>query len=74
MDEDNLRSLVFYSLNINDIQTVAEEVLDRELTLSEIASVIDPISEQIGWYGVIEDVLREQFDVGDDEDDDEEEE
>ena len=50
---------IIYSININDIQTVAEEEINRKLTLSEIESIIDPISERINWYDAIADAINE---------------
>ena len=50
---------IIYSININDIQTVAEEEINRKLTLSEIESIIDPISERINWFDAIADAINE---------------
>lgn len=50
---------IFYSLNINDIQTVALETINRKLTNREIKKVIEPISRKIPWYDVIDDAIRE---------------
>ena len=44
---------IFYSLNIEDIQTVAIEEIDRELTDDEIEKIIDSIAEKIPWYDAI---------------------
>ena len=41
------RDKIIYSLNIEDIQTVAKEELDRELTDEEIALVEDTVGEYI---------------------------
>lgn len=42
-----------YSLNIQDIQTVATQEIDRELTDNEIENVIDLIADRIPWYDAI---------------------
>ena len=44
---------IFYSLNIEDIQTVAIEATGRELNDDEIENVIDLIYEKINWYDAI---------------------
>ena len=61
-NEDN----IVYQLTIEDMQEVAIQELDRELTSEEIKSLIDPIAEKIPWYDAIADVIKEQF--GDQED------
>ena len=47
------RERIIYSLCIEDIQTVAKEELDRELTDKEIALVEDTVGEYIKWYDAI---------------------
>ncbi len=44
---------IIYSLNIEDIQTVAQDELDRELTEDEIKEVSDLVGEYIDWYDAI---------------------
>ena len=44
--------IIFY-LNIEDIQTVAIEVLDRELTAGEVEKIKDSICEKVNWYDPI---------------------
>ena len=52
---------VIYSINIEDIQTVAVEEFGRELTDDEIDKVKYLIGEKIGWYDAILDTLNEQL-------------
>jgi hypothetical protein len=52
---------VVYQLTIEDIQEVAIQELDRELTKEEIQRLIDPIAEKISWYDAIADSINEQF-------------
>jgi hypothetical protein len=59
--ERKLLDKVFYSLSYEDIQTIAEQDLGRELTENEIESVVDEISERIGWATAISDVLLGKF-------------
>ena len=44
---------IVYSLNIEDIQTIAIQEMDRELTDDEIENVKDLICEKINWYDAI---------------------
>jgi hypothetical protein len=44
---------IVYSLNIEDIQTVATQEIGRELAKDEIDKVKDLIGEYINWYDAI---------------------
>jgi hypothetical protein len=46
-----------YSINIEDVQNVAWQELDRELTAVELRIVEDKIGDQVDWYGSITAVL-----------------
>ena len=52
---------IIYQLTIDDIQEVAMQELDRELTAEELEKLIDPIAEKIPWYDVIADAIEETF-------------
>ncbi len=52
---------IIYSLNIEDIQTVAEQRISRELTLKEIDQIKDSIAERINWYDAIADTIDENI-------------
>lgn len=54
-----MKSQIFYSLNIEDLQNVAEETLDRELTEEEIHRIITLVEQRMLWYDVIEDAINE---------------
>jgi hypothetical protein len=43
---------IIYSINISDIQTVAEQELERELTQEELKLVVDTAQsdDYFGWY------------------------
>ena len=49
----NKKSKVIYSINIEDLQTVAEQELERELTDEEIKDVEKRLGDYIDWYGAI---------------------
>lgn len=50
---------IIYQLTIEDIQNVAMQELDRDLTKEEIKNLIDPIAKKIPWYDVIADSINE---------------
>lgn len=51
-----------YSLNIEDIQTVAGNEIGRELTDDEIEIIVDMIGKKINWYDVIHYSIIEAID------------
>jgi len=55
---------IIYSLNIEDIQTVAIQEMGRELFDDEIEKIKDLISEKINWYDAIFDSITEEIDLG----------
>ncbi len=55
------RSKIIYSLNIEDIQMVAEQEIDRELTIEEIKQIEDSIAEKINWYEAIADTIHQSI-------------
>jgi hypothetical protein len=46
-------SKIIYSLNIEDVQNVAEEELGRELTKKELKIVEDKVGDYIDWHEAI---------------------
>ncbi len=44
---------IIYSINIEDIQNVAEQELERKLTAKELKLVEDKIGDYINWYEAI---------------------
>ena len=63
--ENQNKEEIIYSLDITDIQTVAEQEIERELTINEIEKIKDIIAEKIDWYGTIADSISEKIDVSD---------
>lgn len=49
MDDINYEKSI-YTLTIEDLQKVADDVLNRKLTLSEIEILEDRIGNYIDWY------------------------
>ncbi|MEW6108809.1 MAG: hypothetical protein AB1632_06545 [Nitrospirota bacterium] len=56
MKKTNNKRIV-YSINIADIQEVANQVLERDLTDKEIALVEDSIGDYIDWFTAIENAI-----------------
>jgi arginine repressor len=56
---------IVYSLNIEDLQRVANEELSRDLNANEIKRVEDKIGDYISWYDAmalaINDVVDEEY-------------
>ena len=55
------RKKVIYSLWIEDIQTVAEQEIERELTIEEISQIKDSIATKINWYDAIADAIHQNI-------------
>lgn len=52
---------IIYSINIEDIQDVAEQELDRELTPEEVKLVADRVGDYISWYDAIALAINEKI-------------
>ncbi|MFA4829779.1 MAG: hypothetical protein WC855_11790 [Thermodesulfovibrionales bacterium] len=46
-------SKIIYSLNIEDVQNVAEEELGRQASKKELKIVEDKVGDYIDWHGAI---------------------
>jgi len=55
----NARDRIIYSINVEDLQNVAEQELERELTDEEIRNVEKRLGEYIDWYEAIVSTLNE---------------
>jgi len=49
---------IFFSLNIEDIQSVAQQELERSLTPNEIESIKELIVSKINWYDAIAEAIN----------------
>ncbi len=58
---DKSEERIVYSINVEDIQTVADQVLERPLTKEEIAKIEDAIGENIGWFDAIEQAIVDKL-------------
>ena len=56
------REKIIYSINIEDVQNVADEELVRELTEEELKIVENKLGDYIDWYGsiatAIDDIIK----------------
>jgi hypothetical protein len=50
---------IIYEINVKDIQEVASEVLDRNLTDKEITLVEKSVGDHIDWFQAIENAIQE---------------
>ena len=50
---------IIYSINIGDIQDVANQVVDRDLTKKELALVEKSLGDYIDWFQAVEDSIQE---------------
>jgi hypothetical protein len=50
-------SKTIYKLSIEDLQRVAREVLERELTSEELAAVGNALGDYVNWFQAIENAI-----------------
>ena len=55
------KNKIIYSLNEEDIQTVSNEELGRDLSSEEIEKIKDVIAEKINWYDAISETINERI-------------
>ncbi|MGD1008452.1 MAG: hypothetical protein ABR980_14620 [Ignavibacteriaceae bacterium] len=51
------KNKIIYSLSVVDLQSVALDSIERELTDEEIKKVTNEIEKSINWYEIIENVI-----------------
>lgn len=54
---------IFYSLTIEDIQTVAQESVGRTLTEEEIKRVVPIVEKRIPWFDILDDSITDALRV-----------
>lgn len=54
-------SRVIYSINIEDVQNVAEEELGRKLSKRELEIVEDKLGDYIDWYSAIDFTIQNEI-------------
>ncbi len=50
---------IVYSINVDDIQEVANQVLARDLTQEEVVLVENSVSGYLDWFQTIENAILE---------------
>jgi hypothetical protein len=53
---------IVYSINVDDLQEVSNEVLERRLTNKEITSVANSVGNYIDWVQAIEHAIYANID------------
>ena len=48
---------IVYSINVGDIQEVAQQVLERDLTKKEIVLVEESAGDYLDWFQAIENAI-----------------
>ena len=56
--ENDSNDKIVYSISVGDIQEVAKQVLERDLTKKEIVLVEESVGDYIDWFQAIENALR----------------
>ena len=54
---------IVYSPIVEDIQTVANQEIGRNLSSEEVEKIIETIAEKINWYDAIAGSINEKFDL-----------
>ena len=52
---------IVYSINIGDIQEVAQQVLERDLTRKEIILVEESVGDYLDWFQAIENAISKHI-------------
>jgi hypothetical protein len=52
---------IIYSINVTDIQEVAQEVLDRKLNKEEIMKIKESIGDYLDWFQAIENSIHKHI-------------
>jgi len=53
------KNKILYSLNAEDFQNVADELIERHLTDEEINKIADWVADNIPWHDLISDGIAE---------------
>jgi hypothetical protein len=54
-------SKIIYSINIEDVQNVAEEEFGRELSEKELEIIEDKLGDYIDWYSTIDAAIQNEI-------------
>ncbi|MFH0797719.1 MAG: hypothetical protein V2A65_11840 [Candidatus Omnitrophota bacterium] len=56
--KDDRGEEIIYGINVNDLQEVSDQVLERRLTRKEIALVQESVGDYVDWVQAIENAIR----------------
>lgn len=56
--KNNGNDRIVYSINVSDIQEVANQTIERALTKNEIISVEKSVGNHLDWFQAIENSIR----------------
>lgn len=54
-------SKIIYSINLEDVQNVAEEKIGRKLTTKELKIIEDKIGDYIDWHSAIDMAIQNEI-------------
>ena len=49
---------IIYGINVNDLQDVSAQVLERPLTDAEVTLVKESVGDYVDWFQAIENAIR----------------
>jgi len=55
---------IIYSINIEDVQHVANQELSRQLSMTELKIVEEKLGDHIDWYGAIALAIDDRLNSG----------
>ena len=58
-----MKNKIIYYLTIDDIQNVANQEVERNLSPIEIKQIIDKIASKINWYDAIANIIEETITI-----------
>jgi hypothetical protein len=56
-----MKNKIIYQLSIEDIQTVAQQQLGRNLSCNEIEKIKEGIAEKVNWFDAIANSINENI-------------
>jgi hypothetical protein len=59
--KNELDEEIVYSINVNDLQEVANQVLERGLTKKELALVRESVGDYVDWFQAIESAIHKHI-------------
>jgi hypothetical protein len=60
MERQELNDII-YSLNVEDIQNVSQQEIERKLSVTEIESIKELIASKINWYDAIAEAIHQSI-------------